>query len=76
MIKAPEKLFLNSKEASIVMGISEKQLRNLTSLGVVPYYKFGRLNRYKLDELIALIESNPRGLKINRSSIKEYTDGN
>lgn len=53
--------FLNSKEAASFLGLSYKQLRNLTSSGRVPYYKFGRLNRYKLDELVALITSNPRG---------------
>lgn len=47
--------WLNSKEAANYLRISEKTLRNLTSLGKVPYYKFGRKNLYIKSELRKLI---------------------
>ena len=53
--------WLASKEAAIFLGVSEAQLRNLTSAGRIPYYKFGRLNRYKASELEDLIRKNRRG---------------
>ncbi len=48
--------FLNSREAARYLGVSYKQLRNLTSSRKIPYYKIGRLNRYKLSELREILE--------------------
>lgn len=68
--------FLTTKEAAVFLSVSEKQLRNLTSSGKVRYFKFGRLNRYKLADLISLIESHPRGLVITKNFDKEDQHGN
>ncbi len=48
--------WLNSVEAANYLRISIKTLMNLSSNGTVPYYKFGRLNRYKKSELAKLIK--------------------
>lgn len=53
--------WLTSKEASNYLGISTAQLMNLTSCGKVPYYKFGRSNRYLISELRSLLMSQPKG---------------
>lgn len=55
------KIWLDSYEAAKHLKISVPTLRNLTSNGKIPYYKFGRRNRYLLAELNSLIESNKRG---------------
>lgn len=55
------KEWLTSKEAAKYLGLTERSLFNLTSNGKVPYYKFGRRNRYLLEELKALLLSNRRG---------------
>lgn len=52
------KEWLTSKEAAEYLGISEGTLRNLTSNGHIPYYKFRRLNRYKSSELNLLVIKN------------------
>lgn len=53
--------WLTSVEASEYLGISIARLMNLTSSGKIPYYKFGRSNRYLLSELKAVLMSQPRG---------------
>jgi excisionase family DNA binding protein len=53
--------FLSTKELAKVIKVSEKQVRNLAQRGRLPYYKFGRLNRYKLSEIIELLNLCPRG---------------
>lgn len=53
--------FMNSQEAARFLGISTKFLMNLTSCGRVPYFKFGRSNRYLKSELVKLIFENRRG---------------
>ena len=55
------KEWLNSKEAANFLGLSERSLFNLTSNGKIPYYKFGRRNRYQLNELRELLLAQPRG---------------
>jgi len=52
--------WLTSQEAAKYLGISTAQLMNLTSSGKVPYYKFGRSNRYLVSELRELLMSHPR----------------
>lgn len=53
--------WLTSAEAAQYLGISTAQLMNLTSSGKVPYYKFGRSNRYLVSELRELLMSHPKG---------------
>lgn len=60
-LKNEENEWLRSKEAAIYLGISEAVLRNMTSNGSIPYYKLGRLNRYRRVELKQLLLSNKRG---------------
>lgn len=55
------KEWLTSLEAAEYLGISTRTLMNLTSNGNVPYYKFGRRNRYLKDELRMLLLSQRRG---------------
>lgn len=55
-----EKL-MNSDEAAAYLGISIASLMNKVSQGRIPYYKFGRLNRYMKSELSQLLLSNKRG---------------
>lgn len=52
---------LTSAEAADYLRISTSQLMNLTSSGRVPYFKWGRSNRYLLSELRELLMSQPRG---------------
>ena len=47
--------------AAKYLSLSVGALRNLTSQGKVPYYKFGRRNRYRLDELNKILLKNPKG---------------
>ena len=55
-------IWLNSNEAAQFLKVTTQMLWNLTSNGKVPYYKLGRSNRYRLDELEALLLKNKRGL--------------
>lgn len=55
-------IWLNSNEAAQFLKVTPQMLWNLTSNGKVPYYKLGRSNRYRLDELEALLLKNKRGL--------------
>ena len=52
-----DKKWLNTPHAAQYLGLSIKALRNKTSNGQVPHYKFGSLNRYlkqDLDDLMVL----------------------
>lgn len=53
--------WLDSTQAAAYLSISEGQLRNKTSNGDIPYYKWNRLNRYKRSELDTLLSSKKRG---------------
>jgi len=53
--------WLNTNEAAEYLRISPARLRNLTSNGRVPYYKFQRGNRYLKGELRNLLLANRRG---------------
>lgn len=57
-----EEEWLTSSEAANYLGISCKTLMNLASNGKIPYYKFGRRNRYLKDELRMLLMSQRRGV--------------
>ena len=52
---------MTSEEAAEYLGISIQSLLNRVSAGSIPYYKLGRLNRYKKSELAQLLLSNKRG---------------
>ena len=56
-----ESEWLTSDEAAVFLRISPYNLRNLASAGRVPYYKFGRSNRYLRSELRELLLAHPRG---------------
>ena len=53
--------WMNSEEAARFLKVSRQMLWNMTSNGVVPHYKLGRSNRYRLDELEALLLKSRRG---------------
>lgn len=53
--------WLNTTEAADFLRLSVKALRNLTSNGRLPFYKLGRRNRYRRDELEALLLRERRG---------------
>lgn len=53
--------WLDSREAAQYLKVSEPMLRNMASNGQVPFYKLGRRNRYRKDELEALLLKNRRG---------------
>ena len=52
---------LNSVEAALFLKISTRTLHNLCSNGKIPYYKFGRLNRYNRSELAEMLQAEARG---------------
>ena len=54
--------WLDSREAAQFLKVSVGMLRNMASNGQVPYYKLGRSNRYRRDELEALLLKHKRGL--------------
>lgn len=56
-----ESEWMDSDEAAAYLRISPYQLRNLTSNGRVPFYKFGRSNRYLRKELRELLLGQARG---------------
>lgn len=57
------KFWMDSSEAANYLRISVKTLMNLSSNGVVPFYKFGRRNRYLKEELDQILLQNKRGKK-------------
>lgn len=59
--------WFNSIEAAEFLRLSVKALRNKTSNGQVPFHKFGRLNRYRKDELEAMLLSQKRGKHGNQT---------
>lgn len=63
-LKIEEAEWLTSKEAAEYLRVSEATLRNMVSSGRVPYFKFGRSNRYLLKELRQLLLSKRRGVTL------------
>ncbi|MES2770227.1 MAG: helix-turn-helix domain-containing protein [Bdellovibrionota bacterium] len=53
--------WLDTTESAEFLRVSIKSLRNMTSNGQIPFYKLGRRNRYRKDELEALLLSQKRG---------------
>lgn len=60
-LKNESQEWFTSSEAAVYLRISEDYLRNLVSGGRLPYYKFGRRNRYRKSELEQLLLQNRRG---------------
>lgn len=58
--------WLNTAEAAEYLSISKGQLLNLVSRGELPYYKLGRSNRYKKEELDELLLSTRKDPKQNK----------
>ena len=54
--------WLTTDEAAFFLRISTATLRNLSSNGKVPYYKWQRRNRYRKSELTQLLLSQKRGV--------------
>ncbi|MCB9061531.1 MAG: helix-turn-helix domain-containing protein [Halobacteriovoraceae bacterium] len=57
------KEILTTTEAAFYMGKSVSSFFNDVSNGKIPYYKFGRSNRYLKSELRELLLSQPRGVR-------------
>lgn len=55
------KEWLTTEDAAEYLGLSIGALRNMTSNGDVPYYKLGRRNRYKTDDLRRLLTLKRKG---------------
>ncbi len=53
--------WLDTVEAAKFLRVSVATLRNMTSNGLIPYYKLGRRNRYKRSDLRSLLLQNRRG---------------
>ena len=53
--------WISSREAAEHLGLSVKTLRNWASLGLVPFCKAGRLNRFRKSELDRLLLKKKRG---------------
>lgn len=53
--------WLCTEEAAEYLRLSVGSLRNLTSNGMVPHYKLGNRNRYRLDELRELLLERKKG---------------
>lgn len=53
--------WLDSDAAAKYLYISVETLRNLASNGQIPFYKLGRRNRYRKDELDSILLRNKRG---------------
>lgn len=54
--------WMSTNEAAEFLRIPVRSLRNLTSNGKIPYCKLFNLNRYRKDELQALLLKNKRGV--------------
>jgi excisionase family DNA binding protein len=60
-LKTQEREWLDTQAASSYLGMSEGSLRNMTSNGLIPYYKLGRRNRYRVTDLRELLLAQKRG---------------
>jgi len=55
------KEWFSTKEAAGYLSMSLSRMYNLTSIGRIPYYKFGGNNRYKKSELDLVLKLKPKG---------------
>ncbi len=61
LITTESETWFTSPQAAEFLGISVQALMNKVSGGKVPFYKFGRRNRYKKSELVFLLSAGRRG---------------
>lgn len=54
--------WLDSVQAAAYLKVSVGALRNMTSNGQIPFYKLGRRNRYRVEDLRSLLFSQKRGV--------------
>lgn len=58
-MQSPKPLYVSPQELSRLTGIPEGSLANQRSKGVgLPYTRFGKLIRYKLSDVEAVLEQN------------------
>ena len=57
-----ENEFVDAKGVATYLKISEQTVRNMTSNGRLPHYKFGRLVRYRISDLRRLLLDQPKGV--------------
>ena len=63
MNKVNEIEVLDPKEAANFLKISLKSLQNMASDGKIPYYKLGGRNRFIKEELVKVLQCDPRGIR-------------
>ncbi len=56
------KEWLSTREAAAYLSLSRQSLQNMASNGLVPYYKLGKRNRFRVDDLRNLLLENKRGV--------------
>jgi excisionase family DNA binding protein len=56
LLKDSDNEWLTTREAAHYLRISAASLRVMTSTGQVPYYKLARRNRYRIEDLRALLK--------------------
>ena len=61
IIKELEQEWLTTDQAAKFLCLSTHSILNLCSQGRILYFKQGRRNRYRLDDLKKLLLANPRG---------------
>ncbi len=54
---------LTSKEVSQMLGVSIRTLANYKKMEKLPYYQFGRIVRYDLEDVLEHIESHTQNRK-------------
>ncbi len=60
-LKTDSEDWFTSSEAALFLGISVQALMNKVSGGKIPFFKFGRRNRYRKSELEELLSQNRKG---------------
>ncbi len=55
--------YINTKDAAAYLCVSVGRLWNMCSNGLVPFYKLGRSNRYKIQDLENFLANSRRGPK-------------
>ena len=56
----PNRLLLNSREASEALGVSERTLATLTQAGALPVIRIGRSVRFALDDIREFVDRSRR----------------
>lgn len=53
--------WLSTKEAAAYLRITVGSLHNMSSNGLIPYYKLGKRNRYRLEDLRKTLIDSKKG---------------